>query len=218
MIGKVHKKVLDVLRSNDTVTRWIWGVPIQQKLIPWTWDVTTLVLKRALDESLPVGRFSYLDMGCGHVGLVGQYVKRHRHDASVVSVDLYPAFAENARANIAANDLDIDVRQSDLFSSVSERFDLITTNLPYKPERLAPDGIDWPSTTFSGPDGTDTTRRFLAEAHEHLTPRGVVFLGINCFFLPEAMARDIIAKAGWIVMQTVRRRLNTARVFVIRST
>jgi methylase of polypeptide subunit release factors len=217
MIGKVYKKVLDILRSNNAVTHWVWGVPIRQKVIPWTWDVTTLVLKRVLDDSLPAGHFNYLDMGCGHVGLLGQYVKRRRPDATVVSVDYYPEFAKNAGANIQANGLDIDVRQSDLFSTVGERFDLITTNLPYKPEKLAQNGIEWPATTFSGSDGGDTTRRFLAEAHQHLTSRGMVFLGINCFFLPEAMAREIITKAGWSVAQTVRRRFNTARVFVIRS-
>lgn len=217
MIGKAYKRVLDVLRSNVTVTRWLWGVRVHQRKIPWTWDITTLCLKPALDQFHPSGHFTYLDMGCGHIGLLGQYVKLQRPDASVVSVDFYPEFADNTRVNVEANRLDIDVRQSDLFSNVSERFDLITTNLPYKPQHLAPDGIAWPATTFSGDDGTDTTHRFLTDAHDHLTSRGRVFLGINCFFLPESLARQVITKAGWTVESVVRRPFNTARVFVIRS-
>jgi len=217
MIGKLYKKVLDILRSNNPVTRWLWGIPVQRKLIPYTWDVTTLVLKRTIDESLPAGPFSYLDMGCGHIGLLAQYIKRRRPDATVVAVDFYPEFAENARATIEANGLDIAVRQSDLFSTIGDAFDLITTNFPYKPAKLAQDGVEFPVTTFSGADGGHTTRRFLAEAHEHLTPRGTVFMGINCFFLSEALAQEIITEAGWSVVRTVRVRFNTARVFVIRS-
>jgi methylase of polypeptide subunit release factors len=215
--GKLYKKILDILRSNNALTRWLWGIPVWQKLIPYNWDVTTLVLKRTIDESLPQGPFTYLDMGCGHIGLLAQYVKRRRPDATVVAVDVYPEFAENARATIEANGLDIAVRQSDLFSTIGDAFDLITTNLPYKPAKLAHDGVQFPATTFSGADGGDTTRRFLAEAHERLTPGGTVFMGINCFFLSEALAREIITGAGWRVVRTVRVRFNTARVFVICS-
>jgi release factor glutamine methyltransferase len=189
-------------------------------MIPFTWDVTTLVLKKALDEGLPPRAFDYLDMGCGHVGLLGQYVKRRRPDARVVACDVYPEFADCARENISANRVDIEVRQSDLFGSVPERFDLITTNLPYKAtsqtESAAPSTRQWDKTTFSG-DGTETSRAFLEHAHAHLTPDGRIFFGVNCFYLPEPVCRDLVAASGYAVEWTVRRRLNTAIVFVLAS-
>ncbi len=216
MFGRLYKKGLDFLRSNTVITRQIWGVPVHERMIPWTWDVTSLVLKRAIEEHEPAGRFSYLDMGCGHIALLGQYVKRRRPDARVVAVDLYAEFADNARANVEANGLDIEVHQSDLFTNVEGRFDLITFNLPYKPEALAPPGVAWREATFSGADGADTARRFLAAGQDYLTPAGVVLCGVNCYFLPEPLARDVITRMGWVVDHTVRRRMNTARVFVIR--
>ncbi len=220
LFGRSGKRILDVIRSTDRLTQWAWGVSIHRKMIPFTWDVTTLVLKTALDGLAP-GRLRYLDMGCGHVCLLGQYVKRTHSGAEVISVDFYPDFAENARINAKHNNLDIEVRQSDLFSAVPEKFDLITTNLPYKPESKKSSGakstVMWDKTTFSGDEGADTSRKFLAEAHSHLEPGGRILFGVNCYFLSESRCLELIEQAGYAVETIVGRRFNTARVFVLSS-
>lgn len=214
MLGMTYKKCLDAVRSNDRLTSWLWGVRIHRKMIPFTWDVTTLCLKKAFDQMVPTDPFAFLDMGCGHLGLLGQYIKTVRPDASVTAIDLYPEFAENARMNIDANRLDIDVRQGDLYDGIVGKFDVISFNPPYKPD----DGsvtLDYHATTFSGIDGMDATRRFLSGAHQFLTDRGRVFLGINCFFVPENICLKVIEEQNFMVDQIVYRRMNTARVFVL---
>ena len=214
VFGRLYKRGLDAARSNDRLTEWLWRVPVHHKRIPFTWDVTTLCLKKAIEANAPEGPFRFLDMGCGHLGLLGQYVKTAYSRAEVVSVDLYDEFVENARTNVRANGLDLDVHRSDLFADVEGRFDLITFNPPYKPDAGAPT-LDFPATTFSGPDGLDASRGFLADAPAHLTERGRVLLGINCFFVPESACREVIEGEGFDLRDVVTRRLNTARVFVL---
>ncbi len=216
MFGKVYKYFIDILRSNDQVTAWLWGIRVHQKCIPFSWDVTTIDLKRAFDELLPEGSFCFLDMGCGHLCLLGQYVKIHRPDAQVLSVDVYPEFVQNAQFNAKKNRLLVDVRQSDLFERVSEKFDLIAFNPPYK-SKTGQNKLKYEAIAYSGADGTLVLRQFLKEAHDHLTMKGVVFLGVNCFFITEKLCLEIIAANNYVVEATVRRFLNTARVFILSS-
>ncbi len=211
--GKLYKRGLDVVRRSRLLTYWIFGVRVHDKVIRFNWDVTTLVLKKAIDLHVQDGGRDVLEMGCGHLALLAQYAKRSKPHNRVVGVDIYEEFARNAAENTRLNDVPVAISHSDLYAGVTDRFDYVFFNPPYVPTRNVT--IDYPLTTFSGPDGTDTIRRFLADSHAHLKPGGRILLGVNCFHVPEQRVADISRESGYVVESIVRRRLNTARVFVL---
>lgn len=89
---------------------------------------TTATLIEALGT--PQG-LRVLDMGCG-TGVVG-VLAALRGASSVVLADKSLDAVDNARANVQLHQLDhcCEVRPSDLFSNVNERFDLIVFNIPF---------------------------------------------------------------------------------------
>lgn len=216
MFGKLFKAFLDILRSKDWLTARIWRFKIHRKLIPVTWDLTSYCLKKAFDSELPRKSFRFLDMGSGQVGLLGHYVKSHWSSAEVWCVDIYPEFVENIKFNAKRNCLDIVCIKSDLFSDVTGKFNVIAFNPPYVPDS---EGLhlDYPHIRYGGGDGAETTRRFLALAKGHLEPGGRVFLGINCFYLPETLCKRLIDEHRYDLEKTIKRSIfNTARVFILK--
>ncbi|GAB2736954.1 hypothetical protein GCM10027174_07480 [Salinifilum aidingensis] len=116
-----------------------------------------------------------LDMGTGS-GVNALVAARGA--ASVVAVDVNPEAVTAARANAARNGLDqaVEVRRSDVFAAVPERFDLVVFDPPFRwfaPRDLAEAAI------------TDENYRaltaFFEEVREHLTPDGrvLVFFGTS---------------------------------------
>lgn len=127
-----------------------------------------------------------LDLGTG-TGALAIALARARPDARVVAVDASPRAVACARRNVRRLGLEgqVEVRQSDWFSAVSGRFDLVVSNPPYvawgeraslEPEvrcyepRRALDG---------GADGLAAVRTVLAGAPEHVVPGGRVVLEIG---------------------------------------
>lgn len=79
----------------------------------------------------------------------------------------------------------ITLIQSDLFAGLgNRRYDLILTNPPYVDARAVaafpPEYAAEPKLAHAGgDDGLDIVRRIIAEAHEHLTPNGVLVAEIG---------------------------------------
>ena len=46
MIGRIYKYILDYIRSKDFLTQKIWKLKIEKKVLPITYDLTSLVLKK----------------------------------------------------------------------------------------------------------------------------------------------------------------------------
>ena len=102
--------------------------------------------------------------------------------ANVDATDLSAAALEVARINVDRHKVARRVRliRSDLFRAIPrERYDLILTNPPYVDartmKRLPREYLHEPvGALAAGRDGLDLARRILAEAHDHLAPRGVL--------------------------------------------
>jgi methylase of polypeptide subunit release factors len=217
-MGMLYKRVIDVLRSSPTITRWIFGVKVHQRRIPYMWDVTTLVLKKAIDKHIPPGGAAVLDMGCGHVCMLAQYVKRTKPANTVRGAEIYEEFYHNALENVRRNNLDVRIDRSDLYESVSGKFDYVFSNLPYVPVGGQPITVatqHFPKAAFSGKDGTDTTVKFLEDSRTHLRNGGKLLLGMNCFYVSHERMMEIIREARYELLDVVERRMNTAKVFVL---
>jgi release factor glutamine methyltransferase len=133
---------------------------------------------------LPEGPLEILDMGCGS-GVLGLTLAAERPDSHVtladISEDALSLTKENAEKLGIQN---ITLVRSDLFSSISGRFDLIAANLPYVPDGESAEMArelrhDPALALFSGADGLDLLRRFVPESFGFLKSSGLLALEIG---------------------------------------
>ncbi|HOA14916.1 MAG TPA: methyltransferase [Bacillota bacterium] len=107
-----------------------------------------------------VGSESFMDMGCGY-GPVGICYKAAHPEAAVFMGDVNSRACELARRNAQANGVDVDVRQTDGFSSFEgASFDCIAMNPPIRA-------------------GKEVLRRLMAQALEALQPKGRLYVVIR---------------------------------------
>jgi release factor glutamine methyltransferase len=162
---------------------------------PETEELVELLLKEFPDAPAQI-----LDMGCGS-GVLGITLACEWPAAQVALADISPSALalaqENASALKAENTTFI---VSDLFSALTGRFELIVANLPYVSENerssLTPEVMHDPALAlFSGADGLDCIRRFLAAAPDYLTDSGSIALEIG--YDQAAAVQSILQQLGY---------------------
>ena len=127
-----------------------------------------------------------LDLCCGG-GAIGIAAAVYEPSLSVVLADVSPEALELARANVDKHRLGerVQIAYSNLFDNLQGQvFDLILSNPPYvnaadlasMPEEFH---AEPPLGLGSGHDGLDLARRILAEAADHLSPAGLLFLELG---------------------------------------
>ena len=120
--------------------------------------------------------------GCLAVLLACQYPR-----AQVDAVDCSAAALAVAEINVRQHGLSdrVSLYRSDVFAGVPEaRYDLIVCNPPYEPTRLLkalPPEFRWePKLALDGgKDGLDVIRRLIAQAHDRLTPAGLLLIEVG---------------------------------------
>ena len=127
-----------------------------------------------------------LDLCCGG-GCIGLAAAYYHPDISVDLADLDTNALALANDNVNRFELQERARaiQSDLFNALQqERYDVIVSNPPYVDAAdIASMPVEYhhePALALgSGDDGLDLTRRILAQAHNHLTPEGLLFIEVG---------------------------------------
>jgi HemK-related putative methylase len=167
---RIKLQLLDRRTYNRTVLEHIDGMPLV--VLP---DVFNPKLLRSGEflvsylQHLPPGA-CVLDLGSGS-GACG--IAAARLGCDVVAVDINPSAVRCTRINALLNNVDIDIRQGDLFAPVAdERFNVILFNPPYY--RGAPrDALDhaWRST--------DIPERFAAQLASQLAPGGYALVVLS---------------------------------------
>ena len=114
-----------------------------------------------------------LEIGCGS-GVVSIHCAKN--GCMVTAVDINPSAVECTRENAQLNGVDIDVRGSDLFQNVPERFDTIVFNLPYLP---VIDEGELAKAWSGGEDGMGPLPRLMAESKDHLHDNGRVVIVVS---------------------------------------
>jgi ribosomal protein L3 glutamine methyltransferase len=172
-----------------TNTAWFAGMPFyvdERVLIPRS-PFAELINNRFapwLEEPSSVTRILDLCTGSACIAIA---LAQAFEDAQVDAVDISYEALEVADINISdymLNDRVLPI-QSDVFSGVpGQKYDLIVANPPYVD---AEDMADLPREFHhepelglaSGHDGLDVTRTILAEAAEHLTDNGLLFVEVG---------------------------------------
>lgn len=132
--------------------------------------------------------FSVLDMctGSGAIAIaVAKEAEKRGLNVKVTATDISADALELAKENAESNGADVLFIQSDLFTRIRGRFDVIVSNPPYIPTqeietlqtevksfepRIALDG---------GADGLDIYRRFSADAFKYINRDGLIFLEVG---------------------------------------
>lgn len=141
-----------------------------------------------------------LDLGCGS-GVLGITIAKAlvTKCEQLVLADLSTDALSLAKENAEALEVDAELIETDLFSSITGTFDLIVANLPYigETERadLSPEVLHDPELAlFSGQDGLDLLRRFTAECSNFLNPRGMIALEVG--HQQGQIVADLLDQAG----------------------
>ena len=128
------------------------------------------------------GKARVLDIGCGS-GVIGLTIKEKLPDCEVDLIDISEAALNITKENANNLELDANVYQSDLFSNVKDKYDVIISNPPYIREDEEIEDIvknNEPSLAlYGGVDGLDYYRRILSDISSYLNPKALIAFEIG---------------------------------------
>ena len=210
---------LDAARYEDLLTRRASGVPLQyltreQNFCGLSLYVDERVLiprqdtECLVEEVLRDGAGGDLLDLCTGSGCIPLALLKHGNFLCALGADISVEALAVAEINRARTGLALSLRQSDLFSEIPERFDVITANPPYiesaeietlsvevrnHEPRLALDGAA---------DGLAFYRRLAAESGAHLKPGGRLYLEIG--MSQGAAVASLLKAAAFSDIQIIR--------------
>jgi release factor glutamine methyltransferase len=163
---RVKLALIDRRRYQSVVIEHVDGLPLV--VLPDVFNPKLLrsgeflVQQLSRADLLPPGS-RVLDLGSGS-GAAG--IAAAKRGCAVTAIDINPSAVRCTRINALLNDVEVDVRQGDLFGTLgTERFDVVLFNPPYY-RGVPRDALDraWRST--------DVPERFAAGLASHLAPGG----------------------------------------------
>lgn len=210
---------LDAARYEELLTRRASGVPLQyltreQNFCGLSLYVDERVLiprqdtECLVEEVLRDGAGGDLLDLCTGSGCIPLALLKHGNFSCALGADISVEALAVAEINRVRTGLALSLRQSDLFSEIPERFDVITANPPYiesaeietlsvevrnHEPRLALDGAA---------DGLAFYRRLAAESGAHLKPGGRLYLEIG--MSQGAAVASLLKAAAFSDIQIIR--------------
>ena len=209
----------DAARYEELLTRRASGVPLQyltreQNFCGLSLYVDERVLiprqdtECLVEEVLRDGaRGALLDL-CTGSGCIPLALLKHGNFSCALGADISAEALAVAETNRARTGLPLLLRQSDLFSEIPERFDVITANPPYiesaEIESLSVEVRDYePRLALDGAaDGLAFYRRLAAESGAHLKPGGRLYLEIG--MAQGAAVASLLEAAAFSDIQIIR--------------
>lgn len=117
---------------------------------------------------------SVLEMGTGS-GIIALHCAKL--GSRVAVADISEKALSCARNNAQINGLDIELIQSDLFSNITGKFDMIIFNPPYLSGQDAQVlAVDDKRQLIGGEEGHEISIKFMEQAVNHLTENGRIYL------------------------------------------
>ncbi|MEN6382658.1 MAG: peptide chain release factor N(5)-glutamine methyltransferase [Rectinema sp.] len=170
-----------------------------------------------INGSLDVVReISILDLctGCGAVAIsLAAEMPNHKVTASDISSAALDLAKKNAQRLLPAQSL-IFI-ESDLFSEIDGKFEIIAANPPYVPhyqaEQLIAKGWKDPLISLDGGiDGMEYIRKIIMEGYEYLSHNGVLLLEMDPYQASESLA--LFGEMGYIDLKTWKDLTGSIRV------
>lgn len=147
---------------------------------PETEELVALILAENTSENLKV-----LDIGTG-TGVIALSLAKSQPTWQITASDISPAALELAQENAQKNKIaNVNFTLSDVFSHISEKYDVIVSNPPYISEK---EKVDMAQNVlahephlalFAADEGLAIYEKIAAGAERHLTETGKIYLEIG---------------------------------------
>jgi len=226
IIARIFNKFfLDYIQSSRRITELIFGVTPYPRNRDEHWDLTTIVLKKALNKYVKDHQ-KILEIGTGDLAILSIYIAKKYRDLDITAVDINPEFVINAKLNANKNKVKLNIFQSDLFSNVNSLFDVIFFNPPYVPthngsiyEVEKRNDIEQESIYNKiwdgGEEGCDVIRRFLQNVSKNIFPDGKIILGINTFFIDDSKIKEIVNENNLNIISIISQMFNPSKAYIL---
>lgn len=148
-----------------------------------------------------------LEIGCGS-GVIS--IAAAQQGARVTAVDIDPKAVEATKKLAEEQGVTIQVIPSDMFSEISEYYNLIISNPPYLPNEendpdLALDG---------GVEGWEWIEKFLPEAKKYLTEEGKILLLFSTR-TNEEKVRSLIEENNFATIDLARQSVGLCEELIV---
>lgn len=182
------------------------------------WDFTTLVLKGCLDKIIKA-QHSVLEIGTGPYGILAIYLRK-KFSCEVLAIDINRKYIQTAEQIADLNNVSVTFLESNLFSNINTKFDIIFFNSIYIPystgkklniEKIHSNLSDW----CGGESGLDTINQFLKDGLSYLTVNGKLLLGFNPRYVSEKSIIDISNRFGYKTIKIYSKFANPCKVLVL---
>lgn len=136
-----------------------------------------------VEEALKCNRKKILDM-CTGSGCIAVSLAYYLENADVTAADISFEALKIARKNAMINEVNVEFIESDLFSDITEKYDMIVSNPPYirreAIKNLQLEVQKEPNLALDGGDsGIEFYERIIPQAKEYLENDGVLILEIG---------------------------------------
>lgn len=198
-----ERKVREIIEKREA------GMPLQYAIGLWNFfgrdflvgeDVliprpeTELLVERILKEASAFSQEKSLNLGkekapslldlCTGSGIIGITCRLEGNFSRILSTDISEAALALADKNKERFRANIELRKSDLFESIDEKFDFISANPPYirsrDLERLEEDVKNEPILALDGgEDGLNFYRKIIKSSKAYLNTKGYLFFEIG---------------------------------------
>ena len=220
---RVYGRVVRKVRSTEFIASLLFGFRpvLHGGLCSEYWDWTTVVLKRALQKYCSSDT-SLLDLGTGPIGVLAIFCALKLRCKNVCACDHLAELLSIAETNARSCHVMVRFVRSDLFTDISERFDIIVFNPPYVDGDLGKKlGILSEALSekrFSGgKDGCETIARFLSEAPLHLSEGGIAILGVNHYHVSRAQLNRLILHSDLVVKERIQSLFLQSSAYILQK-
>ena len=175
---KIHDKTFHFITDNGVFSKS--GLDFGSRLL--------------IENAIEIKRQDVLDLGCGYAP-IGIVYKQYNNDATVTMSDVNLRAIDLASKNSSANNLDIQIIESDGFEEISQYFDLIITNPPVR-------------------TGKQKVYQLFQDSYGHLNDSGTLVFVMNkkqgamsALHFCEAIYKNvevIAKKSGFCVIQCIK--------------
>ena len=182
---------------------------------------TEILVEHAVNIGQMIKTPSILDLACGS-GCIGISIAKKLGKSKVILSDISDKCIDIARKNIVINEVKSNcfAVQSDLFTKIEGKFDLIVSNPPYIPlhEYLALDkqvsDYEPKLALLAGEDGTEFYELISINAKKHLNNGGYIMYEVG--YNQALQVIKILKKQGYNDIQIHKDLQNKDRIVMAR--